>query len=148
MVYSPLLPTQYDLVGLAELVPYDTDSGEVEERDVVVNSGDDGGDTVPKGRAQEVVVERSSWASKWPFSIWYRQNQAQHGISQTLSPSPASDGPQQQSAEFVTPSQVGTSTNSPATQRTRTVKSQRCARAWFSSPSKISVQAFWWGYRL
>ena len=151
MVYSPLLPTQYDLVGLAELVPYDTDSGEVEERDVVVNSGDDSGDTVPKGSAQEVVVERTSWALKWPFSIWYRQNQAQHGISQTLSPSPASDGPQQQSAEFVTPSQVGTNnvdTNSPATQRTRTVKSQRCTRAWFSSPSKISVQAFWWDYRL
>ena len=43
MVYSPLFPTQSDFVELAELVPYDTVSGEVEEeRDVVVNSAEDG----------------------------------------------------------------------------------------------------------
>ena len=138
------------MVELAELVPYDTDSGEVEERDVIVNSGDDGGDTVRKGSAQE-VVKRSSWTLKWPFSLWYRQNLTLQGISQTLSPSPGSDDLQQQSAEFIMSSQVGTNnvdTNSPTTQRTRTVKSRRCSRAWVPSSSKISVQAFWWGYRL
>ena len=148
MVYSPLIPTQSDLVELAELVPYDADSGEVEERDIAGNSGDD---TVRKGSAQEVVVERSSWTLKWPFSMWYRQNQTQQGISQILLPSPASGGPQQQSAELIASSQAGANnvdTNPQTTQRTRTVKPQRCARAWVPSPSKISVQAFWWGYRL
>ena len=82
---------------------------------------------------------RSSWTLKWPFSIWYRPNPTQLGI---LSPSPASGGSKQQSAEFVASSQVGTNlnnvdtTNSPTTQRTRTVKSQRCARAWVSFSSK------------
>lgn len=126
MVYSPLFPTQSDLVELAELVPYDTDSGEVEEQDVVVNSGD-GGDRV---RTQEEVVGRASWTLKWPFSIWYRRDQSQ---------------------QRTTSSQLGTNnvgTNSPTTQRPRTVKSQRNIRAWVPSSSKISIQAFWWGYRL
>ena len=73
MVYSPLFPTQSDIVELAELVPYDTDSGEVEERDVVVNSTE-GGDRV---RTQEVAAGRPSWT----FSKWYRKGQSQQPIS-------------------------------------------------------------------
>ena len=41
MVYSPLFPTQSDIVELAELVPFDTDPGEremVAKHDGVVNS--------------------------------------------------------------------------------------------------------------
>ena len=142
MVYTPLFPTQSDFVELAELVPYDTDSREVEEQDVVPNSGD-GGDSV---RTQE-VVERASWTLMWPFSIWYRQDQSQQRISQKPSSSLGSSGPQQQSAEFISSSQVGRNNvdiNSPTTQRSKTVK----IRAWVPSSSKISVQVFWWGYRL
>jgi hypothetical protein len=71
MVYSPLFPTQSDLVELAEHVPYDTDSAEVQERHVVENSAE-GGDNA---RTQEVPTGRPSWTSIWPFSKWYRKDQ-------------------------------------------------------------------------
>jgi hypothetical protein len=58
MVYSSV-PTQSDLVELAEHVPYDTDSAEVQERHVVVNSAE-GGDNA---RTQEVPTGRPSWTS-------------------------------------------------------------------------------------
>ena len=68
-VYSPLFPTQSDFVELAELVPYDTVSGEVEEeRDVVVNSAE-GENRVG---TQETPAGRPSWTLMWPFSKWYR----------------------------------------------------------------------------
>ena len=54
------------------------------------------------------------------FSIWYRQNPTQQGISQTHSLSPGSGGPQQQSAEFVTSSQARTY------QLTNNTKNQDC----------------------
>ena len=118
MVYSPLFPTQSDFIELAELVPYDTVSGEVEEeRDVVVNSAED-------GSTQETPAGRPSWTLMWPFSKWYRRKDQ---------PSLGSTDPHQQS----TPSQNNIDTNPPTT---RTVKSQR---AWVPSPSKLSLQVFW-----
>ena len=151
MVYSPLLPTQSDFVELAELVPFDTESGVVEERDAVLNSGGGGDrDGLQSSRdgasnTQE-VVGGTSWTLMWPFSIWYRQDQTHQGISQTLESSTRSSGlggSEQQSAEF-----IASNTDSPTTQRIRTIKPQKSIRAWVPSPSKISVQAFWWGYRL
>lgn len=139
MVYSPLFPTQSDIVELAELVPYDPDSGEVEEQDVLINSGD-GGDRV---RTQE-VVERASWTAMWPFSIWHRQDQP--SVPQTLSSSQGSGGPQQQCA--TSSPQVGTNNVDANSPRIRSVKSRRNIRAWVPSSSKISIQSFWWGYRM
>ena len=127
MVYSPLFPTQSDFVELAELVPYDTNPGEVEEERDVVNSAE-GGDRI---RTQEAPAGRLSWM--WPISKWYRSK------DQTQ-PSLGSAGPQQQP----TP-QVGTNNIDANSPSTRTVKSQR---AWVPSSSKISLQVFWWGYRL
>ena len=150
MLYSPLFPTQSDIVELGELVPYDSDSGEVDERDVLVNPGDDRVRKEFVDNTQDVVVGRSSWTLKWPFLIRHRQNQTQQGISQTLSSSPGSSGPQQQSKEFIS-SQVGTNnvdTNSPTTQRRRTAKSKRSRRAWVPSSSRLSFEVFWWGHRL
>ena len=123
MVYSPLFlqVTQSDFVELAELVPYDTVSGEVEEeRDVVVNSAE-GENRVG---TQETPAGRPSWTLMWPFSKWYRSKDQ---------PSLGSADPHQQS----TPSQNNIDTSPPTT---RTVKSQR---AWVSSSSKLSLQVFW-----
>ena len=133
---SPIFPTQSDFVELAELVPYDTNPGEVEEeRDVAVNS--ESGDRV---RTQDAPAGRPSWTLMLPFSKWSRsKDQTQQPISQ---PPLSRGGPQEQPA----PSQVGTNNNIDANSpSTRTVKSQR---AWVPSSSKISLQVFWWGYRL
>ncbi|KAF8802675.1 hypothetical protein BYT27DRAFT_6753706 [Phlegmacium glaucopus] len=57
----------------------------------------------------------------------------------------------QQSVDFITSPQVGTSnTGSPTApnQKIRSVESQKSIRAWVPSLSKTFVQAFWWGYRL
>ena len=127
MVYSPLFPTQSDFVELAELVPYDTVSGEVEEeRDVVVNSAEDG----DRVGTQETPAGRPSWMLMWPFSKWYRSKD-----QTTSQPSLGSSDPHQQS----TPSQNNIDINPPSS---RTVKSQR---AWVPSQSKLSLQVFWWG---
>ena len=127
MVYSPLFPTQSDFVELAELVPYDTVSGEVEEeRDVVVNSAEDR----DRVGTQETPAGRPSWTLMWPFSKWYRSKDQ---------PSLGSTDPHQQS----TLSQNSIDDSNPPT--TRTVKSQR---AWVPSQSKLSLQVFWWGYRM
>ena len=127
IVYSPLFPTQTDFVELAELVPYDTVSGEVEEeRDLVVNSAE-GENRVG---TQETPAGRPSWTLMWPFSKWYRSKDQ---------PSLGSVDPHQQS----TPSQNNIDDSNPPT--TRTVKSQR---AWVPSPSKLSLQVFWWAYRM
>lgn len=53
---------------------------------------------------------------------------------------------EQRSLEFLASPQVGTNNLGPLA--TRTVKSESRIRAWVPSSSKISVQAFWWGYRL
>jgi hypothetical protein len=129
LVHSPLFPTQSDLVELAEHVPYDTDSAEVRERHVVVNSAE-GGDNA---RTQEVPTGRPSWTSMWPFSKWYRKDQ------QTPPSSPGTAVPQQQSPQFITPLAQGTSNVGSNSQRTR---------GWVPSSSKLSLQIFWWGYRL
>lgn len=134
MVYSPLFPTQSDFVELAELVPIDAESGEVEDSNV--GSGDVGARSESeKGNGdgdnpQGVAGGAISW-TWWPFSIWYGQGQTQQSVSQTQRP-----------AEFTS------NNNTLPGQRTRPANSQKSIRAWVPSPSKISVQAFWWGYRL
>lgn len=176
MVYSPLFPTQSDIVELAELVPFDADPGEremVEGQDGVVNSDMGGGvggtgfesevvsskeNVIGNGgsNAQEVMGGGTSWTLIWPFSIWYSRDQTHRsGLGKSkISSSTGSGGPERQSAESMTSPQVGTSNNvdigspSPTNQRIRPVKSQKSMRAWVPSSSKISVQAFWWGYRL
>ena len=79
---------------------------------------------------QETPAGRPSWTLMWPFSKWYRSKDQ---------PSLGSVDPHQQS----TPSQNNIDDSNPPT--TRTVKSQR---AWVPLPSKLSLQVFWWGYRM
>jgi len=106
MVYSPLFPTQSDFVELAELVPFDAESGEGEgdaDRDIGTGLASNSGNV--NGGAVE-----------------------------------------QRSLEFLASPQVGTNNTGPLA--TRTAKSESSIRAWVPSSSKISIQAFWWGYRL
>lgn len=155
MVYSPLFPTQSDFVELAELVPFDAESDErglqVEERvgsefdsEVVSGNVSTGNGVSQEGQGG------APWTLVWPFSIWYGPDQSQRSISQTASlmGNGGVATVERRSAEFIT--SINPDTDSPTTpnHRIRSVKSQKSIRAWVPSSSKISVQAFWWGYRL
>ncbi|KAF8800963.1 hypothetical protein BYT27DRAFT_7174876 [Phlegmacium glaucopus] len=163
MVYSPLFPTQSDFVELAELVPFEAESCETEmqaEEQVVTNpdmGGDPGLDSKVVSGERNVGGDSQEgqggtvWTLVWPFSIWYGPDQTQRSISQTASLMGVAAAAEQQSADSTTSPQVGTSDpGSPTSpnQKIRSVKSQKSIRAWVPSLSKISVQAFWWGYRL
>jgi hypothetical protein len=128
MVYSPLFPTQSDLVELAEHVTYDTDSAEVRERHVVVNSAEGGITLVPRRFLQD---DHLGLECHRPFSKWYCKDQ------QTPPSSLGNAAPH--SPEFITPLAQGTSNVGSNSQRTR---------GWVPSSSKLSLQIFWWGYRL
>ena len=164
MVYSPLFPTPSDIVELAELVPFDgAEEMEIQaehDADKVASlSGLESGTGNDVGvsniqEAQGGGGPGTSWSAVWPFSIWYRPDQTGSGVSQTPSLMSVVVAASASFEPLITsPPQVGTSNSSPApptttNQHIRPIKSQKNMRAWVPSSSKISVQAFWWGYRL
>ena len=85
----------------------------------------------------EVVTGPSGWTTMWPFSAWNPPKQQQ----QPLVVAPGSPHPPGSSNVVGKKSPESLASG-------RKVKTQSRPRGWVPSPTKLSVQAFWWGYRL
>ena len=85
----------------------------------------------------EVVTGASGWMTMWPFSAMNPPKQQQ----QLLVMAPDSPHPPGSS-------NVGGKKSPDSLASGGKVKTQSRPRGWVPSPTKLSVQAFWWGYRL
>ncbi|EDR00433.1 uncharacterized protein LACBIDRAFT_295792 [Laccaria bicolor S238N-H82] len=88
------------------------------------------------GQEVEVATGASGWTTMWPFSAWNPPKQQQPLVMAPDSPHPLGR------------SNVGGKKSSDSTASDGKVKTQSRPRGWVPSPTKLSVQAFWWGYRL
>ncbi len=78
MIYSPLIPTNEDLVELAEFIPVATRE--------------------KPGTEGQPLVPRTSWTTMWPLSLWYSTTSSE--AQQSVIPAP------QLSSETVVPRQT------------------------------------------
>ena len=85
----------------------------------------------------EVVTGASGWMTMWPFSAMNPPKKQQ----QLLVMAPDSPHPPGSS-------NVGGKKSPDSLASGGKVKTQSRPRGWVPSPTKLSVQAFWWGYRL